>query len=225
METTIKEIESNKERIRRTLYTAIGDTFNQENNWVLQELEKERQHAIELIAEENKAAIRKIVEDEKKAIWLKAMETRQSDAFNADAIKNEISRNCVTDTIDNRGKENNSIGAIHNVTPFSECVELEILPPRDQNEIDVINTYLKSLPEVNKVELITLTDKSTFNVMLNQPANLIGRLENLRQIIRVEEISSNGHQKMKVTLLAASKIDRNHVEINARVNKIFTKKK
>jgi hypothetical protein len=200
-----KKGESYKETIRQVLYTAIGDSFNQENNRGFQELERERRHAIQLIAEEHKAAIRKIVAEEKQAIWAKLGENRKANAFNLESIKEEIAKTYDHNFIENSGKDTRSPDSDQNPVLFSERVELEILPPRDQIEIDGISNYMKSLPEIQKVELITLTDKSYFNVFLRQSADITGKLMKLPQITKVEEVVNNGHKIMRITLLAASK--------------------
>jgi len=104
-------------------------------------------------------------------------------------------------------------------------LELEILPPRDQNEIESIHAYLKTMREVQEVELLTLVDKSLFKVTLNHPVDFMEKLGQLPQVHNAEEVRENGKKKIKIALSAKSKLERNHNEVNDKVNKILTIKK
>jgi hypothetical protein len=218
---------SYKESIKKMLYTALGNSLDEETQKAIREMTNERETAIKLIAEEQKLAIKKIVEDEKKAIWAKTLEAQQSEVFGPETIKEYIAQAYVQDKSD--------IGnVVMNTSPldtdgidaaWEEKVELEILPPRDQNEIDTINTYLNSLPEVMTTELTTLVDKSVFKVVLREPMNFIEKLGSIPQVLNAEEVIEKGQKKIKITLSAKSRLERNQNEMNAKVNKIFVKKK
>jgi hypothetical protein len=108
---------------------------------------------------------------------------------------------------------------------YEEKMELEILPPRDQNEIESIHQYLKQLSEVASVDLITMVDKSMFKVTLNKPMDMMAKLGVLPQVHNAEEVREDGKKKIKISLAAKSKLERNHNEMNDKVNKIFSKKK
>ena len=108
---------------------------------------------------------------------------------------------------------------------YEEKLELEILPPRDQNEIESIHAYLKTMREVQEVELLTLVDKSLFKVTLNHPVDFMEKLGQLPQVHNAEEVRENGKKKIKIALSAKSKLERNHNEVNDKVNKIFNRKK
>ena len=84
----------------------------------------------------------------------------------------------------------------------AESVEmtLEILPPRDQNAITIINNYLNKMPEVLKVELHTLADKTEFKLILGEPVNLIEKLHSLPQVLDTEEILEFGKKKIRISL-------------------------
>jgi hypothetical protein len=111
------------------------------------------------------------------------------------------------------------------VPVYEEKLELEILPPRDQNEIESIHAYLKTMREVQEVELLTLVDKSLFKVTLNHPVDFMEKLGQLPQVHNAEEVRENGKKKIKIALAAKSKLERNHNEVNDKVNKIFNRKK
>jgi hypothetical protein len=103
-------------------------------------------------------------------------------------------------------------------------VEVEILPPRDQNGIAILNTYLINMPEVIKVELVTLIDKSVFKVMLNKPVNFVEQLSSLPQVFNAEETLEKGQKKIQITLSVKAKLEQNQNEVNDKINKIFKKK-
>jgi hypothetical protein len=108
--------------------------------------------------------------------------------------------------------------------PFKEIVEVEILPPRDQNGIAILNTYLINMPEVIKVELVTLIDKSVFKVMLNKPVNFVEQLSSLPQVFNAEETFEKGQKKIQITLSVKAKLEQKQNEVNDKINKIFKKK-
>jgi hypothetical protein len=216
-----------RESIKKTLYSAMGTALDDETRQATKEMTEEREKAIKQIAEEKRTVINKIVEDEKKAIWARAQETSQSEDFNSETIRESIAQTYIFQGPVESGKNGDTLvpDTNHNGDVHEEKVELEILPPRDQNEIAMINTYLINMPEVMKVELVTLVDKSIFKVKLNEPVNFIEKLGSLPQILTAEEVVENGQKKIKIVLLAKSKLERNQNEVNEKVNKIFSKKK
>ena len=137
---------------------------------------EERKSAIGQIDKERRSLLKKILEEHKKVIQGKAMGTMQEEI-----IKPK--------TLNNQGK-----------TTRLEEMTLEILPPRDQNAITIINNYLNKIPELLKVELNTLSDKSVFKLKLREPVNIIEKLRSLPQVSEAEEIFEFGHKKIKISL-------------------------
>ena len=216
-----------RESIKKALYSAMGNAIDDETRRATQEMMEERENAIKQIAEEQSSVIKKVVEDEKKAIWAKVLETKQSEVFNSEAIKESIAQAYILEKPVENGKNGDTPvpDVNHDGVAYEEKVELEILPPRDQNEIASINTYFINMPEAMKVELITLVDKSVFKVKLREPVDFIEKLGSLPQVLAAEEVIQNGQKKIKIALLAKSKLERNQNEVNDKVNKIFNKKK
>ena len=216
-----------RESIKKVLSSAMGNALDDETRRATQEMMRERENAIKQIAEEQSSVIKKIVEDEKKAIWARTLETQQSESFNSEAIKENIAQAYLLEksVVSGNNGDTPPFGTNHDADVYEEKVELEILPPRDQNEIATINTHLINMPEVMKVELVTLVDKSIFKVKLSEPVDFIEKLGSLPQVLSVEEVVENGQKKIKIALLAKSKLEWNHNEVNEKVNKIFYKKK
>jgi hypothetical protein len=222
----VRGIDLYRESINKALYSIIGNAIDDVTRRATQEMTEERENAIKQIAEAQITAIKKIVEDERKAIWTKALETKQTEVFNPEAIRESIAQAYILEkSIVNGGNgDTPAPDKNHNDAVHEEKMELEILPPRDQNEIAIINTYLINMPEVMKVELNTLVDKSVFRVKLSSPVNIIERLGSLPQVLNTEEVIENGQRKIKIALLAKAKLERNQNEMNSKVNKIFKKR-
>ena len=227
-----------RESIKKGLASAIGTAIDEETMRVTKEMEGIRENAIKLIAEEQRNVIQKIIEDEKKSIWTKAFEAQQSEGFNPTVIKDNIMQDVTIEKPGENGKNGHTPVVEANHAPaattaqaptpipvYEEKLELEILPPRDQNEIESIHAYLKTMREVQEVELLTLVDKSLFKVTLNHPVDFMEKLGQLPQVHNAEEVRENGKKKIKIALSAKSKLERNHNEVNDKVNKIFNRKK
>jgi hypothetical protein len=224
-----------REPIKKALYSAIGDAIDDETQRATQEMMQVREKAIQELIEEEKNVIKKIIEDEKKSIWTKTLEETQSADFNAESIKEKLTETLkIEQTVDNEvAKEpesppenhNNNHNENHVENALDKKVELVILPPRDQDEIAAINTFLINMPEAVTVELITLVDKSVFRVKLRESVDFIEKLGSIPQVLNAEEVVENGVKKINITLLAKSKREKNQNEINEKVKKIFYKKK
>lgn len=229
------EVDLYKEPIRKALYSVIGTAIEDEIQRATQEIMQERENAIKQLVEEERIIIQKIIGDEKKAIWTKVFEDKQSEEFNLEFIKEKLAETLeIEKTVsvtenkeiekpdENHDNNHNEI----NLESINENkVELVILPPRDQDEIAAINTFLINMPEAVTVELSTLVDKSIFRVNLNKPVDFIEKLGSIPQVLNAEEVNENGIKKIKITLLAKSKRERNQNEINEKVKKIFYKKR
>ncbi len=65
--------------------------------------------------------------------------------------------------------------------------ELEILPPIDIMKVMGVVTYLDSLPEVEKTEIIPRTDSPLIMVFLREPIHLIDVVRTLPEVAQVNE--------------------------------------
>jgi hypothetical protein len=152
----VGRIESDKESITKALRSAIGNSLDGETIQAIQDMIEgmieERKNAIERIDKERRSLLKKILEEQKRVIQGKAIGTMQEETTKSK-------------TINTQGK-----------AARLEEMTLEILPPRDQNAMTIINNYLNKIPEVLKVELNTLPDKSVFKLKLREPVNIIEKL-------------------------------------------------
>jgi hypothetical protein len=176
----VGRIESDKESITKALRSAIGNSLDGETIQAIQDMIEgmieERKNAIERIDKERRSLLKKILEEQKRVIQGKAIGTMQEETTKSK-------------TINNQGK-----------AARLEEMTLEILPPRDQNAMTIINNYLNKIPEVLKVELNTLPDKSVFKLKLREPVNIIEKLRLLPQVSEAEEIFELGQKKIKIIL-------------------------
>lgn len=218
-------VESYRESIRKTLYSAIGNALEEETKLACQQIVKERENAVQQIAEETRSLFKKILEDEKKAIWTDELNTTLSEIFNSGDIKAGIAPALtIQSAVNMANADTPNTGSNLHGAAFKEIVDVEILPPRDQNGIAIINTYLVNMPEVIKVELTTLIDKSVFKVILSKPVNLKEQLGLLPQVFNAEETLEKGQKKIQITLSVKAKLEQNQNEVNDKINKIFKKK-
>jgi len=176
----VGRIESDKESITKALRSAIGNSLDGETIQAIQDMIEgmieERKNAIERIDKERRSLLKKILEEQKRVIQGKAIGTMQEETTKSK-------------TINNQGK-----------AARLEEMTLEILPPRDQNAMTIINNYLNKIPEVLKVELNSLPDKSVFKLKLREPVNIIEKLRLLPQVSEAEEIFELGQKKIKIIL-------------------------
>ena len=105
-----------------------------------------------------------------------------------------------------------------------EWAELEILPPRGKNEIEMIQTFLDNQPQVKTTELMTLVDKTVIKVSLSEPMNILEALLDLPQVKDAEEIVEDGHGKIRITLFLKSSIDIAKDTLDKGVNRIISRK-
>lgn len=214
---------SHKESIKKMLYAAIGNAFDDETQQATREMAEVRENAIKQIVEEQKAVINKIKEDERKTIWSKVLDTNQSGALSSDTIRESITQSYTLEK--SIAIDAPVSGSNHRDTAYQEVTELEVLPPRDQDAINAINLFLSRLSETKKVDIVNLVDKSVFKVELKEPVNFIEKLGSLPQILNAEEVIENGRKKIKITLSVKQKLERNQDEVNTKINKMFFKKK
>jgi hypothetical protein len=214
-----------RESIKKALYSVIGNVMEDETQRAREQIIKERENAVQQIAEETRSLFNKILDNEKKAIWADERKTILSEVINSGEVKAGITPAYTIQSSINvaNGEMQNISNNLHE-TAFKEIVEVEILPPRDQNGIAILNTYLINMPEVIKVELVTLIDKSVFKVMLKKPVNFVEQLSSLPQVFNAEETLEKGQKKIQITLSVKAKLEQNQNEVNDKINKIFKKK-
>jgi hypothetical protein len=105
-----------------------------------------------------------------------------------------------------------------------EHVTLEILPPRDLNEIAKIKTYLESLPAVKTTELLNYTDKTVIEVFLAERTNLTEKLHELPLVESTEEVTDNGHKKIQIHLSLVSPLEVTKTKLGKSVSRILSHK-
>jgi cell division septum initiation protein DivIVA len=103
-----------------------------------------------------------------------------------------------------------------------EWVVLEILPPRDQGEIESIVAYLNGLDEVATVNLKYFTDKTVIEVALDKSINLVKTLSQLPQVEEVQEVIENKQKKIQIVLCVKAEVDRARNALNQMVNRIVS---
>jgi hypothetical protein len=225
--TTIDSYDSYKESVREQIYRIVGSALDEETREVTQKLTEERQIVVELLVEENKIAIRDMVEEGKKIIRARAQVAPTSTAFSTEYIDEVIMY--ISKLVESNGngtsKEIPTLEILINSADSTIWTELEILPPRDQDEIEAINVYLNNLPEVISVELITMVNKSIFKVGSSEAIDFIEKLHSLPQVLAVEHVQEGESGKVRITLNAKSKLTKTQDEMNAKVKKIFHSKK
>lgn len=218
---------SYKESVKKQIYRIVGSALDEETREATLRLTEERQKAVELLVEENKTAIRDMVEEGKKIIRARAQAAPTSAAFSTEYIDEVITY--ISKLVEPNGngttKEIPTLEIPINNTDSTIWTDLEILPPRDQDEIEAINVYLNSLPQVISVELITMVDKSVFKVGSSEAVDYIEKLCSLPQVLAVEHVHEGERGKIQITLSAKSKLAKTQDEMNAKVKKIFHGKK
>jgi hypothetical protein len=216
-----------KVSIRKQIYRIVGSALDEETREANQKLTEERQKAVALLVEENKIAIRDMVEEGKKIIRTRAQVAPTSTAFSTEYIDEVIMY--ISKLVESNGngtsKEIPTLEIPIKSIDSTVWTELEILPPRDQDEIEAINVYLNNLPEVTSVELITMVDKSVFKVGSSEAIDFIEKLHSLPQVLAVEHVQEGKSGKVRITLSAKSKLTKTQDEMNAKVKKIFHGKK
>jgi len=233
-----------KEAVRKQIYQIVGDALDEETRQTTLELAEEREKAIKSIVEENKLAIKEMVEEGKKIIRLRAQTVPALDAFRTEYIDEVIMYiyKMIESSNNGHGTEMPTLEIPETKMPTAPEIpetpeapkvnanptfwmELEILPPRDQDEIEAIKVYLNSLPQITSVELTTWVDKSVFKVASSEAVDFIEKLRTLPQVLTVKDVRNGEQGKIQITLSAKAKLSKNQEEMNAKVKKIFRGKK
>jgi hypothetical protein len=105
---------------------------------------------------------------------------------------------------------------------YEERAVLEILPPRDLDEIGRIKTYLESLPAVKMTELLNFTDRTVIEVFLAEPTNLTEKLHELPQVEYAEEVVDGDHKKIQVRLSLVSSLEVTKAKLGKTVSRILS---
>jgi hypothetical protein len=217
------KVKLDRETVKKALYSAINNAIDDERQRANQEIAEEMKNAIQQILEAKKHLIKKTVEDEKKLILQEVLETTHQEVFKIEALREKVAQAPPIEksTIDTKSMVPPSTPKSHDNSTFEEKAELEILPPRDQKVIDKINDFLNSMPEAFKVELNTLVEKSVFKVKLREPVDFVEKLSSIPEILNVEKTTDNGQKKIRITLAAKAKWQKDQEHMNDKINEMF----
>ncbi len=107
-------------------------------------------------------------------------------------------------------------------TNNEEWVVLEFLPPRDKDEIELIKTYLDSLPEVSTTELTTMVDNTRIEVSVNKQMNLPETIRAIPIVQEANEVVEGEQQKIQIILGLTSSIDETRNTLKSNFNNILS---
>lgn len=196
----VSRIESNKDSIKKALHSTIENAPDDETLKAIQDIVEdmiaERKKAIGQTDKVRRSLLKKILDEHKKTIVtsqeaiIKPKNTKETVGQSRASVQKVISE----------GKTGQAIASTSQDKAAGAEMTLEILPPRDQNAIIAINNYLSKMPEILKVELHNLPDKSVFKLKMLHPVNLTEKLRSLPQILDAEEIIEGGQKKIIISL-------------------------
>jgi hypothetical protein len=151
-------------------------------------------------------------------------EEKKTDNANPEATdRNDVDNDSKEDSVPARAEKKQDAYSSHaKDNGNEEWVELEILPPKDKDEIEKIKTHLENVPEINAVELITLSDKTLVELCLIKPIDLNETLNKLPQVKKVTEFVQGGERKIQIKLNINSHLDMAKNALNSEVQRIFT---
>ncbi len=107
-------------------------------------------------------------------------------------------------------------------TDYEEWVELEILPPKDQDEVDGLKTYLDGLAEVRTTEIISLSEKTLVEVCLSKPIDLLKTLHGLSQVKQAKEVEDGEQRKIQITLSMYTHLEASKDALRNKTKDIFS---
>jgi len=119
--------------------------------------------------------------------------------------------------------ENNVADENTNNSLDENVIEMDILPPRDQDEIDAIEAELKTIPEIKSTELLSLIDKSVLKIKAEKPFDLITFLQSNPHIYQAEEIVKDGRKSIAVTLMAKARLDQENHSVNHKIASMLSR--
>jgi len=127
----------------------------------------------------------------------------------------------VVDT--NRKEKTVSSTVLCNEAKDEKSIDIEILPPRDKDEIEAIEAYLKTIPEIKSIELLTMIDKSILNIKSAKQCDLMAILRASPQVYQAEECVKDGQKNIAVTLMAKARVDQENTSVNHRIMSMLSK--
>jgi hypothetical protein len=132
---------------------------------------------------------------------------------------------------DNGAKtENNSSEQVEqnqgiNQTGNMDNVEIEILPPRDNEAIAAIISYFNNLPDIVTLQVPETKEKSKFTITLKKQVELLEIVRSIPQVHHAEESDDKKQRKILVTLSTKAKLEATQNMMTATLNKIFAEGK
>jgi hypothetical protein len=103
----------------------------------------------------------------------------------------------------------------------ADNVEIEILPPRDNEAIAAIINYFNSLPDILTLKLPETKDKSIFTIKLKKPVEILEIVRSVPQVHHAEEFNDKQQRKILVTLSTKAKLEATQNMMTTTLNKIF----
>jgi RNA binding exosome subunit len=107
---------------------------------------------------------------------------------------------------------------------YTNLVEVEILPPRDADEINKLRTFLNELPGIQAEPAVNYVDKTSMKVHTNNEINLTQALSEQHYIKQVFEENENGNHKLKVSLSISSPLDESKDMLSRDVGRILDRR-
>jgi cell division septum initiation protein DivIVA len=107
---------------------------------------------------------------------------------------------------------------------YANLIEVEILPPRDADEISKIRTFLNELPGVQAEPAVNFVDKTSIKVHTNNEINLTQVLSDQSYIKQVIEENKNGNHKIKVSLSLSSPLDESKDMLSRDIGRILDRR-
>jgi RNA binding exosome subunit len=112
----------------------------------------------------------------------------------------------------------------HNSAAYNNLVEIEILPPRDADEINKIRNFLNGLAGVQADPPINYVDKTMLKVHTGNETNLAQALSGQTYIKEVVEENENGNRKIKVSLNVSTPLDESRDTLSKDVGHILERR-
>jgi len=100
-------------------------------------------------------------------------------------------------------------------------LEIEVLPPRDTNEINKIRTFLNKLPGVQAEPPRNFVDKTTIKVLFSREINLTKALSDQTFVQQVYDVEENGIRKIQVSLNLQSALDESKEALSRNVRQVL----
>jgi hypothetical protein len=108
--------------------------------------------------------------------------------------------------------------------PDKRLVEVEILPPRDTEEISRIESFLKGMHEVEAEELVNYVDRTSIVLLLNSDIDLAARLAEVPSVQEAFETVEGGKRKVQVRLSLKSALDNAKDALSANIGRILERR-